>query len=313
MRGLGGNPFDLAITDVAGVATAMFAEKASASRVNSFLSMCSVTQQLLHPTRPPLKDDPVIVGIRAATRRLDSGKRVRPDHYYDLNPIFTHLEAVHWGSPVKQQKLKAITLLMIDLFARSSDLARIFREQIRFFDDRMELFIRYPKECKTDTSVAMTVYRYRADPDWCSVTAVQAYIDSTSTWDIDCVCEGGEWFTPLFLHDSKSRGDSGALAFRALHAQRISKLVKGLLNVLFTSYEWPGHSLRGAASSKVINLRPDLRAPVHSRGRWADPGVGSSNFDKSYLKRCVYDLTGHLADRGPMLLEEIIRLPARRL
>ena len=159
----------------------------------------------------------------------------------------------------------------------------------------------------------MTVYRYGADPDWCSVTAVQAYFDSTSTEDIDRVCEDGERLTPLFLHDSKSRNDTGALAYRALHAQRISKLVKTLLNELFTAYEWTAHSLRGAASSKVINLRPDLRAPVHSRGRWADPGVGSSNFDKSYHKRCVYDLTGHLADRGPMLLEEIIRLPARRL
>ena len=112
----------------------------------------------------------------------------------------------------------------------------------------------------------MSIGAYHEDKLICTVSVLKTYISRTSelkTTSLSHSVRGKLLSRPLIISDSK---DKQGLFFELTH-ERIAKINLGILRkcgvLIFTS-----HSVRGASSSKVVNLGGDLQA-VLARARWA--------------------------------------------
>jgi len=91
----------------------------------------------------------------------------------------------------------------------------------------------------------------------------------------------------------------------ALTAERVSKIALAALHACGVTNE-TGHSIRGAGTSKLVNLGIPIPA-VCERARWST----ENQFLKTYFRRCVYAEAGSFP--SDWVLERLLRQRTTRV
>jgi hypothetical protein len=312
----GGSPYNFEVSDIATYLTdVMIAGNNNASsRCKTFLSMCSTTCAVWYPDNLPLSTNQIIQGIRKGVEKTRSAsasmKKKKQLNYYSLYKLFQYLETMTDNdatAPINIVRDKLIVLMLIDCMARASDLASITRESIIINENKLHFKFYFPKEEKSPGEVQSSIGSYSMNTKICSVTVMKHYLKRTSEMKIEKVDiisnDQLEKRTPLFIWQYKE----DQKFYKKLNSERISKIGMEALHAI-GAVEWKGHSIRGAASSKVVNLLPSLRPLVCIRARWAN----ETTFIKSYFKNCDYKEANDpiLRDRS---IEFILRFKATKV
>jgi CRISPR/Cas system CMR-associated protein Cmr1 (group 7 of RAMP superfamily) len=194
--------------------------------------------------------------------------------------------------------------MMIDGMARSSDLATITRDSIKFEEGAVHYRYYFTKETKSPSEVSTSIAAYPADRLICTPTVLQKYLQRTTGLTgltVTHWVEGKQvQRIPLLLYQYQTKS-----VYLALSSQRIANIVTSALKAIDVT-GFTAHSIRGASSSKCKNLG----APSDSiciRARWAS----EATFLKHYFKKCVYanlQPNYHTAS-----LEFLMRVDARRV
>jgi hypothetical protein len=298
----GGRPYNFDVADIINYLTkVMIADRHNAaSRCKTFISMCSTTHSVWFPESASLSTNTLIKGIRKGVERTRSAaKKKKQQTYYSLYKLFKYLETITDNdatAPIDKVRDKLIVLMLIDGMARSSDIASITRESISFHDrDTNKVLFNYyfPKEEKSPGEIQSSIGYYPNNTKICTMTVMKHYLSRTSELKIEqvdhIINDKIVKRTPLFIWKHKQNQST----YSQLKSERISKIglmalracaKQGESKDSTSGNEWKTHSIRGAASSKCVNLLPALRPAVCLRARWAN----EATFMKSYYKQCNY-------------------------
>jgi hypothetical protein len=260
-------------------------------------SVCTMAH-LCHPERPNPNTHPAVVAVRTAIRRNHPKRAPRPARFYSLYRVFEVLHHMQTAT-IDTLRMKLITLLMIDGMTRSANLAVSDRDSIRFSPTYSLVTYDYvwPKNKVDNGRVNTTVHAYPEDPLICTVTVLREYLERVpATPEMYNDPVRGR-FRPLLmcLDNSDKKG-------KPLGAQRISKypleVLRGALPA--DSFAWKASSIRGAASSKCLNLGAEP-SRVQLRGTWDN----LSTLLKTYFRPGTYDASP--PDARSLSLESLLR------
>lgn len=223
--------------------------------------------------------------------------------------VETYTASDYEKCPIVELRDKLILLLMIDGMARASDVATLSRKvewinrSKRLLEEdekagrpdhtpgQAKLFYYNTKEQKTPRVSEVMFTEYKENPRLCTVVCLDAYIMRTVhlTDKVEKVkrkvWEGGKQVEkeviPLLLSDYPKK-ETGK--YFGLGAERIAKLAKrGLKYGRVDTNIYKAHSIRGASSSKLVNLCGEISI-VTSVARWAK----TDTFKKHYWRQCIY-------------------------
>jgi len=282
---------------VAGFLSHMWQQEAAASGVKAAVSVLEVTKRILLPGRRAFLDNGLIRSLieavvvdRPVKKRGPKGAVVP---FFDVTKI--HL---YWARQVGNDKLaidvlrkKAVSLLVVDLFLRCSDLMQFTEAETHF------------------ESVAIEG-RGQVKSVSFKVTGLKEHRTQHLRWShfrLACICKDG--FAPSctcctlerYLHRSKKRRDAtpsisqttseGSVRevrplfvthknkAKALSKDRLRNDIKDAMGMSGIDEAWTPHSLRGASASKCLNLGLDSKR-VLEHGRW----TSWQTFKKHYYR-----------------------------
>ena len=185
---------------------------------------------------------------------------------WDISIILSYIK--YFGSnstmDLKTLRLKVILLLRIDLLARSSDLAKLRRSELRFGADYFECRIYRPKEWRGESKrsvgefspwLKVTSYK-NIDPLICSVLALREWISRTA----HMVGPSAMVFCSLTRRDH---------SFTMLKSTTIAKLCSEAMLLAGVPANFKSQSMRGAAASAALDFGCNINEILH-QGRWSD-------------------------------------------
>ena len=218
------------------------------------------------------------------TDRVVSGARKqkppqpRYDSIWSYDDVFEHVRG--WGADLDFSKLtnKLIVLLTFEFYARPSDLAKIVFSSVKDEGAYLTLQLAGPKEQKGSAfSAPITIRAHLTDPLLCPVLCLRSYIDQSRTRRSQATPDH------LLLSQKKSTTSEGTFFYDVLGSQRISNLMKAVLQSAgINTAVWKGGSGRAAAASTSKECGVSLKE-ILDRGRWAR----ESTFRRFYDKRTV--------------------------
>ena len=306
------NPYDFDINHILGYVTEVIImeRKNAAGSARTFISMCSITRSVWFPNEPALTDNPTIKAIeKGIVKTRGAAVRQKPATYFSLYQVFNWLKSLTNNDrecKIDILRDKLVVLMMLDGMARASDLSTITRDAITFTDSLVQYSYYFTKEAKAPMEKATIINAYPEDRRICTVTVLKIYMERTKDYRIrrvkHMIAGTDQWRTPLFVADYKTEGKH-----QPIHNERISKIA---LRALHGSgaVEWTSHAIRGATTSKCVNLLSSTKPRVCKRARWAT----DETFIKSYFKECHYILAEDPRFRD-MTLEQVIRYNATRV
>jgi integrase len=306
----GGSPYDFNISDILEYVTSEM-KGLSAGSCKSFISMCSVTSSVWKPDEPPLSDHHMLKASRKALTKSKPPRRNKPATYYSLFKLFEHLSGVSSNDrtcPLDVLRDKLIVLLLIDAMCRSADVASINRDTIGFSPNKVAFHVYSTKESKFDHEILSSINASGCNPLIDTPTVLRTYLDRTNVAGVPIRTVthvvGGKKVErrPLIL--STWRGPPDGMYF-ALTAERVSKIALAALHACGVTDE-TGHSIRGAGTSKLVNLGIPIPA-VCERARWST----ANQFLKTYFRRCVYAEAGSFP--SDWVLERLLRQRTTRV
>ena len=308
-----GDPFHFNVSHITQYLTDVLIgeRKLGAGSCNTFLSMCSETHPVWFPNSPKLADSPMIIRIREglAKQHGTTNVKAKPATYFSLFSLFTHLATMSHDDNTCELRVlrdKLITLMLIDCMARSSDLTTITREAITCDEKGAQFNFFYTKEAKAPGEILSYLRACPANPLICTVTVLRQYLRRTAALRIEPIMQKVNGIsvqrTPLLISDFATQG-----LYKPLGSDRISNTAKAALQAIGVTV-WKTHAIRGASSSKVVNLIPARRPEVCIRARWAN----ETTFMKSYFKACQYNQANQ-AELREWSLERILRYQATRV
>jgi len=276
------DPLDFAPTNVARVLAHMISLKRAWSTIRGTLHAVSSVGHMVFPNRPKLSDDSVIRNILEGQRRLHPPKPTQPSQYYNLRTIFDFVARIDiLTCDLQSLRRKMMFLLMCDAMCRPSDLACIDRDSIKFFSepDRFVFEFMSPKEQQHKARVPMLIQGV-TDQAVCTCYSMRQYIRRTKGLDIVTIARDGFKFRPLFIGVPPKKTSANMIA---IGSDRIGNIITELIADAIQppkgSYKWTAKSIRGAASSKVVNMGNDSNR-VLFRARW-----GAANTFIQYYKK----------------------------
>lgn len=191
---------------------------------------------------------------------------------------------------------RVITLLRIDLFARSSDLTKIFREQILWESELFKIRFLKPKEWRPEGKNSfrqwtnwISVHKLSKEENLCSYTMLKKWLQITDKIAPRIFVEG-EWRTVVFF--KRVRGVT-----KPLSLQEISRISNGVLRKAGIPRRFTSQSLRSAASSAAADDGVPIEQILH-QGRWSS---------KEIFKKYYYRSTGRSKKSKKLNLQEKLR------
>ncbi len=192
---------------------------------------------------------------------------------------------------------RLIVVLRLDLFARSSDLTKIYREQIVWEEDFLKLRFLKPKEWRSEGKNAfkewspwIMVEKLANEPELCSFSLVKRWMELTDKVVPNVFVEG-EWRRPLFF--KWSRGVA-----KPMSLEEISKATSNILKKAGVPAKYTPQSLRSAASSAALDDGASMDR-VLAQGRWSSKQL----FNKYY-----YRPTGRIRKPSNLNMFEKLRI-----
>jgi len=276
---------------IAGFLSDLWSNGAAASRVKSSLSVLEVTKKVMFPTRPALLQNGLIRSLIDAVVVDKPVKRKGPDKgetpFYDPARISTYWSQQDDNAtlPIERLRAKAISLLMMDLFLRSSDTMQFTFEETYFESGGMG----QPdsKGLKTSKSVLFKVTGLKEHRSqkirWsqfrvpcicnmfkgsCSCCTLQVYLHrsrvrrATVKKVVQITSDGEKRLVqPIWITHNKNKA-------RALSKDALRNDLKKTMEAsgIDTKY-WTPHTLRGATTSKCLNIGLESNR-VMEHGRW---------------------------------------------
>jgi hypothetical protein len=310
----GGRPYDFDIANITTYLTEVMIKENNnaAGRCKSFLSTCSVTRSVWLPNCAALADNSVIQGIRAGLDKTKSiSLKKKPKAYFSIFKLFQHLATMiddDYKCSIDQLRDKLIVLMMIDGMARASDIASVTREGIIIEDKSVTFDLYSTKESKALMEFQTSIGNYADNELICTRTVMKHYLDRTTNSETiiesinHTINNNSVKRTPLFIYQFKTND-----TYKGLGSERISKIAKLTLEAIGEK-EWKGHAVRGAASSKCVNLCHARRTEVCMRARWSS----EATFMQSYHRFCNYKETNNIQFRE-LQLEYLLRFQATRV
>lgn len=198
---------------------------------------------------------------------------------------------------------KTIILLRVDMFARASDLARLYRSEISFHKEFWQYRIHRPKEWRPaslkacgEWSQKLKVFKHERRPMLCSFRTLQCWLERT---------EGKEYAEDIEVEGRRTRGVICSIAkdkkkgqYFTLVEETIAKLTEKAMREAKVDPKFKSQSIRGAASSAAYdNGLPMPKVLEH--GRWSSA---------SMWKKFYYRSNGKSRkDNGSMNVADILR------
>jgi len=130
--------YDFVEDQIAGFISKLWKEGAAASRIKATLSVLEVTKKQSYPNRPPLLDNGLIRSLIDAVVVDRPVKKKGPDGvlvpFYDVEKIFRFWasQPCNEGLRIEVLRKKAVSLLVVDLFLRGSDVFHFTVEETHF-------------------------------------------------------------------------------------------------------------------------------------------------------------------------------------
>ena len=197
----------------------------------------------------------------------------------------------------KQLLERLIVVLRIDLFARSSDLTKIYREQIVWEKNLFKVRLFKPKEWRAEGKNAfkawspwLVVEKLSKEPELCSFSLLKRWVELTEITAPKVFVEG-EWRTPLLFKWSQGKA-------KPMSLEDISKITANLMRRAKVPVKFTPQSLRSAASSAAIDDGASVDR-VLAQGRWSS---------KQLFKKYYYRPTGRLKKPNSFNMFEKLRL-----
>lgn len=208
--------------------------------------------------------------------RVLQGLRNRPDRQrpreerWDTSRLLDYWHGLPDNSDLSQEQLraKAITLLMLVGLARPSDLERLDADTLVVSSDGISIRSFMAKNSGNSYDEPISIpFLQSAKRKVCAARALRAYIAETEDLRSECP-DSAVGVRPVFIHLGKPR---------PLSAQRISKVMKGVLTELGIPHR--SYSTRGNAATSAIEQGIDP-VVVQKAGRWRS----ASTMTKFYVK-----------------------------
>ena len=282
-----------------------------------FISMCSVTNRLMHKDTEGYVDlatCPKIVAALTGLRRVSmDAAESPPPPYFSLTQLFNHLISMSSDDSkcdIQTLRDKCIVLMLIDGIARPSDIATIDREDMSPFlaaGAPLSYSYYYTKERKVVGLQPRTIGRFDANPLICTPTCVTLYYQRTMlevvTTRERLVNGSTVKRAPLFL--ASHSGEKEKKIYNGLTVQRISNIAKlCMYNAGIMAFH--AKNIRGAAASKCRNLGM-INDTICERARWSPR---SNTFMQYYFRLCTYRDRDQAPAGGP--IELLLRYNAIR-
>ena len=185
---------------------------------------------------------------------------------------------------ISDLRMKTIVLLRLDLMSRSSDLAKIFRNQIKWAKTSFQVRFYKPKDWRQGSAAShgvwstwVTVSAYQ-DISLCTYRALGEYLHRTEGKGTQMFLEGVLIpQTPLLLSLQSRRPD---LLLPPLKSGTISDICKILMRKAGLPERFKPASVRGAAASAALDYGVKEKV-VCDQARWKDVKM----FRKYYYRR----------------------------
>lgn len=286
-------------------------KKLGAGSCRKFLSMCSETHTVWFPQGPKLAELHLIKRLREGLTKRHGAVNVKqkPATYFSVFQLFQHVSTMTTNDEtcsLQQLRDKLIVLLTIDCMARISDIETIARESLTANDEKAQFHFYFTKEEKGPREIPAYVMACPQNPLICTVTVLRHYVARTAGLPIQQIERkiNGRMVqrTPLLLAEHKTDG-----VYLPIGRDRIRNIAKTAMLAIGVN-GWKPHGIRGASSSKVVNLMRSRRPDVCMRARWAS----EKTFMSSYFKECHYNEANRPEFRD-WSLERILRFQATRV
>ena len=218
---------------------------------------------------------PAIVAVKAAARRDNpSLPRHGDEEMWDPNLVLDYWRA-HPPSTVAEKRARAVSLVMLAIYCRPSDLARFSVAHTVIEGDTLRYRIRGPKE-RRNANYLTPVQRLEMLPadsaDQC------ARFSPTGIWDSISDLERAD--DPRGVIYSLSRRDGKVTP---LSAERLSKVMAEVMHAAGVPTVFTGGSARSAGSSHALDAGMDVDH-VLRRGRWSSRWVFNKFYNRARIK-----------------------------
>ena len=262
--------------------TNFLAEQSSLGRaggtINGYTSAI-VTAQGLVTGRRELARLPEVASVKAGARR-DKPTQPRHEEVWDPAVVLTYWRG-NPPSTVREKRSRAISLLMLAIFCRPSDLAKFSTDHTVLSGTELRYRIRGPKEAKdphylTPVQVIPMMADNDSEVDVCVARALLSYWDSISDRTRDTSSGRG-----IFWSLKPSKGTS---MLSPIGAECFSNLMREVMISAGVDPSFTGGSARAVGSTAALESGMDFTS-VMTRGRWSSQWV----FNKFYKRtRLMY-------------------------
>lgn len=248
-------------------------------QINSFTSAI-VTAQEIVTGKTDLAKVPVVAAVKTATRHDNPSLPRHGDvEMWDPSLVLDYWRA-HTPTSVKTKRAHAISLLMLAVYCRPSDLAKFSVEHTVIEGDTLRYRIRGPKESRSDRFLT-PVQRLEMMPESldeaafaCPVRALLAYWDSISTMSRDPAATMGIVYS---LHPNPA----GYIV--PVGSECLSNVMKEVMHTAGVPAVFTGGSARSAGSSRALDSGGGIDH-VMTRGRWSSRWVFHKFYNRARLR-----------------------------
>lgn len=256
----------------------------TASAVNHALSSISGAGQLV--TQRALAEIPLIKMYRRAVNTICPPAPAAEDTF-DVVLLFRYIKQNMPDNKklsISDLRMKTVVLLRLDLMSRSSDLAKMFRNQIKWGETSFQVRFYKPKDWRQGSEAChgvwsnwVTVYKYH-DISLCTYRALREYLIRTEGKAAPISVEGVPLPQASVLVSLLSRRSDHLLL--PVKSGTISDICKELMRKAGVPQRLKPASLRGAAASAALDYGIK-ESVVCNQARWRDPKM----FRKYYYRK----------------------------
>lgn len=246
----------------------LFTQTGSASSVNTAISALSAVFKV--SLGDALTEWPMVSEFRAAiNKKAPPGPTYRTT--WDISVLLKKVETFGRNESMALELLllKVVLLLRIDCFARSSDVTRIFREDVIFHDDRVVLQFLRTKEWRASSQIAwgelsapVTIFKLKAKINTCCYRTLAVWMNRTTEM-VRSEKVRGRWRTPVVCHVRKG------LMGKPVSAKHVATMSYAAMKAAGVDPAFKGRTIRAAASSAAKDYGASEKE-VLCQGRWTD-------------------------------------------
>ena len=272
----------------------LFTQTGSASSVNTAISALSAVLKV--SLGCTLAEWPMVSEFRAAVnKKTPPGPTYRTT--WDITVLLRKVETFGENESMALELLllKVVALLRIDCFARSSDITRIFREDVIFQNDRVVLHFLRTKEWRAasqnawgEFSAPVSIFKLKAGVSTCCYQALAVWMKRTEAI-VRSQKVHGRWRTPVVCHVQ------GGFMGKPVSAKYVATLSYAAMRAAGVDPSFKGRTIRAAASSAAKDYGASEKEVVR-QGRWTDGKMWRKYYYRS-IPRVVKKTGGTLQQR----------------